>query len=59
MVAIPIALSLVETPSTVVAIAGVVIAVVVVDDERSNNFEFIISTGKPFSFPLSHSPQAS
>ncbi|KAI7157159.1 hypothetical protein KC343_g11105, partial [Hortaea werneckii] len=52
MVAIPIALSLAETlPAAAAAGDGVVIAVVVVVDERSNNFEFIISTGKPFSFP--------
>ncbi|KAI7406298.1 hypothetical protein KC336_g13630, partial [Hortaea werneckii] len=51
MVAIPIALSLAETLSTIVAVAGVVIAVVDDGDEKPNNFEFIISTGKPFSFP--------
>ncbi|KAI7374236.1 hypothetical protein KC336_g20259, partial [Hortaea werneckii] len=51
MVAIPIALSLAETLSIVVAVAGVVMVVVVDGDEKPNNFEFIISTGKPFSFP--------
>ncbi|KAI7150390.1 hypothetical protein KC360_g19 [Hortaea werneckii] len=52
MVAIPIALSLAETLSTVVAAAGVVMTVVDDGDEKPNNFEFIISTGKPFSFPV-------